>query len=162
MHRRTALKLSLIAAASPILFMSNVQANEGKGPTFVDNKGRAIRGYDTVAYFTENKAVKGESNFTYEWKHGTWYFSSQANLELFKANPEKYAPQYGGYCAYTVAIDKLVPIDPTQFTILEDKLYLNYSPRFQRRWNKNRAGYLADSEKNWPALIAKINANYKS
>ena len=162
MNRRTALKLSLVAAASPVLLMSNAHAGKGKGPTFIDKKGRAIRGYDTVAYFTENKPVKGKPEFQYEWKHGTWFFSSQENLELFKASPEKYAPQYGGYCAYAIAIDQLVPIDPSQFTILDNKLYLNYSPRIQRRWDKNRTAYLIDSEKNWPALIAKINANYNS
>ena len=127
MNRRTALKLSLVAAASPVLLMSNAHAGKGKGPTFIDKKGRAIRGYDTVAYFTKNKPVKGNPEFQYEWKHGTWFFSSQENLELFKASPEKYAPQYGGYCAYAIAIDQLVPIDPTQFTILDNKLYLNYS-----------------------------------
>lgn len=162
MNRRTALKLSFVAAASPLILLSNAHAGKGKGPTYIDNKGRAINGYDTVAYFTQRKPVKGTPEFSYDWKHGTWLFSSQANLDLFKASPEKYAPQYGGYCAYAIAIDRLVPIDPTQFTVLNDKLYLNYSPRIQRRWEKNRDSYLRDSEKNWPLLIAEINSNYSS
>jgi len=160
MNRRAALKLSFVAATSPIFLMSNVHAAKGKGPTYIDKRGRAIKGYDTVAYFTENKAVAGTADFQHKWNHATWYFSNQENLNLFKAAPEKYAPEYGGYCAYAIAIDRLFPIDPTQFTILNDKLYLNYNPRIQRRWDKNRDGYLRDSEKNWPKLLAKINANY--
>lgn len=162
MNRRTALKLTFGVAISPIAFISTVQARSAKGPTYIDKKGHAIKGYDTVAYFIEKKPMKGNAEFQYIWNHGLWFFSSQTNLELFKANPEKYAPQYGGYCAYAIAIDSLVPIDPTQFTVLNDKLYLNYSPRIQRRWEKNRDAYLADSERNWPDLLRDINAKYKS
>lgn len=160
MNRRTALKLTFAAAVSPISLISPAYAGNNKGPTYTDKKGRAIKGFDTVAYFTENKAVKGKTDFQYQWNHGIWFFSSQENLELFKASPEKYAPQYGGYCAYAVAIDRLVAIDPTQFTILDGKLYLNYSPRIQRRWEKNRDSYLSDSEKSWPTLLEDINSNF--
>ena len=160
MNRRSVLKLSFVAAASPFFLIPTAHAAKGKGPTYIDKKGHAIKGYDTVAYFTENKPVVGKPEFQHQWKHATWFFSSQANLDLFKSAPEKYAPQYGGYCAYAIAIDRLVPIDPTQFTVLDNKLYLNYSPRIQRRWEKNRDNYLRDSEKNWPKLLADINANF--
>ena len=91
--------------------------------------GIAIRGYDTVAYFTQGKPVEGTEKFSTEWEGATWRFSSQENLELFTTDPEKYAPQYGGYCAYGVAQDSLVKIEPDQWTIYDDKLYLNYNAK---------------------------------
>ncbi|MGH1426783.1 MAG: YHS domain-containing (seleno)protein [Arenicella sp.] len=160
MNRRTALKLSLTAVVSSLVLASpNVLAANSNGPTYTDKKGRAINGYDTVAYFTKKKAIKGNPKFQTSWNHGTWFFSSQENLELFKRSPEKYAPQYGGYCAYAVSLDRLVQIDPTQFTIIGQKLYLTYHPRIQRRWDKKRADYLIDSEKNWPKLLKKVQKN---
>jgi len=79
----------------------------------------AIEGYDPVAYFTQSRPVKGDSDFEYEWKDAKWRFSSAENLALFTANPEKYAPQYGGYCAYAVAKNTTASIDPTQFTVVD-------------------------------------------
>ena len=115
--------------------------------------GTAIEGYDTVAYFTESKAVKGNRDFKHRWKDANWYFSSQENLELFKDDPEKYAPQYGGYCAYAVAKNDLAKIDPNQFTVLNDKLYLNYNKRINRKWNRKRDEYIADANDNWPSVL---------
>jgi YHS domain-containing protein len=88
----------------------------------------AIKGYDPVAYQTEGKSVKGSSDYGYDWSGAHWWFASQSDLEKFKAAPEKYAPQYGGYCAYAVgAKGEKVGIDPEAFTVLDGKLYLNYS-----------------------------------
>lgn len=87
----------------------------------------AIKGYDPVAYFTESRPIKGNADFEYSWKDANWRFSNAENLALFKENPEKYAPQYGGYCAYAVAKNTTANIDPTQFTIVDDKLYLNFN-----------------------------------
>ena len=84
----------------------------------------------------KNKPVQGSEQFSYEWNHGVWLFSSQANLDLFKASPEKYAPQYGGYCAFAAAKDSFAKIDPTQFTVLDDKLYLNYNARIQKKMDQ--------------------------
>lgn len=113
----------------------------------------AIKGYDTVAYFTENKAVKGDSDFTYEWKDANWKFSSRENLELFKADPEKYAPQYGGYCAYAVSQNDTAGIDPKQFTVLNGKLYLNYNKSINNKWLKDRDNYIDKADEYWPSLL---------
>ena len=84
-----------------------------------------------------------------------WKFSSDANLELFKSNPEKYAPQYGGYCAYGVATDSLVKVDPDQFTIYDGKLYLNYDASVQSDWLKDKAGYIRKADTKFQSLLAK-------
>ena len=91
-------------------------ANAGK---VYSKSGKAIAGYDTVAYFTQNKAVKGSSSHTHKWNGATWHFSSAKNLSLFKANPTKYAPQYGGYCAYAIAKGKAKSIDPAAWKIID-------------------------------------------
>jgi len=93
--------------------------------------------------------VKGNEAISYEWNHGVWLFSSQANLELFKEAPEKYAPQYGGYCAYGVAKGSFAKVDPEQWTVLDDKLYLNYNKRINKRWAKKRDEYIVTGDKNW-------------
>ncbi len=113
----------------------------------------AIRGYDTVAYFTENKPVKGKSKFSIEYNEATWLFSSEENLALFKGNPEKYAPQYGGYCAYAVSQGSTASIKPELFTIHEGKLYLNYNESINDKWTKNKEAFITDADKNWPELI---------
>ena len=115
---------------------------------------KAIKGYDTVAYFTEGKAVEGKSEFTTEYKEATWLFSSQENLDLFLANPEKYAPQYGGYCAYAVSQGQTAPIKPELFTIHEGKLYLNYNEKINDRWLDNKEAFIVDADKNWPKLLS--------
>ena len=115
----------------------------------------AIKGYDPVAYFTESRAVEGNSNFKHEWMGATWHFSSKENRDLFAANPKKYAPQYGGYCAYAVAQNTTASIDPTQFTVLNGKLYLNYSKYVNEQWNKERSQYIIDADKNWPKILDK-------
>jgi len=115
----------------------------------------AINGYDTVAYFTANKPVKGLDSLAHEWKGAKWKFSSATNLELFKANPEKYAPQYGGYCAYGVAQDNLVKVDPEQFTVRDNKLYLNYDADVQAKWLKDVPGYIRSADQKFPQLLQK-------
>lgn len=129
--------------------------NTLKNSFFSTQTDTAINGYDSVAYFTQNAPVKGQDAFALEWKGAKWKFSSAANLELFKSNPEKYAPQYGGYCAYGVAKDDLVKVDPDQFTIFEGKLYLNYDASVQKDWNKDRAGFIKQADAKFPKLLAK-------
>lgn len=115
----------------------------------------AIRGYDTVAYFVENKAVKGSKEFEAEHNGAIWRFSSAENKALFEGDPEKYAPQFGGYCAYAVSQGYTASIQPDQFTVLDGKLYLNYNKSINKKWLGNRDQFIVDANKNWPTILAK-------
>lgn len=117
--------------------------------------GVAINGYDTVAYFTDGKPVKGGDAFVHEWNGAKWKFASQQHLDLFKAEPDKYAPQYGGYCAYGVSQGYLVSIEPEQFTVLDGKLYLNYDSGVQKKWTKDIAGYNTTADAKFGDLLKK-------
>ena len=114
----------------------------------------AVKGYDTVAYFTQNKPVKGKKAHTLKHKGATWRFSTAENKALFEANPEKYAPQYGGYCAYAVAQNTTASIEPELFTIVDGKLYLNYSKKINTKWQADMAEYIQDADKKWPGVLA--------
>ena len=116
--------------------------------------GIAIRGFDTVAYFTMSKAVEGSENYATQWKGATWHFASQEHLDLFKANPTKYAPQYGGYCAYGIAVDNLVKIEGDLWDIIDDKLYLNFNTDLQGRWRKDIAGYIKTADEKFEGLLS--------
>lgn len=116
---------------------------------------KAIRGYDTVAYFVEGRAVKGDGQFSTEYQQAVWLFSSQQNLDLFVSDPQKYAPQYGGYCAYAVAQNTTASVQPELFTIHDGKLYLNYSPSINRKWLLDKERYITDADRNWPELLQK-------
>lgn len=116
-------------------------------------KGVAVGGYDPVAYFTDQKPVQGRGDILYEWKGVTWRFASEKNRDVFKANPEKYAPQYGGYCAYAVAKGATAKGDPQAWKIVDGKLYLNLSPSVQKLWDKDIPGYIKAANKNWPGVL---------
>lgn len=115
--------------------------------------GKAIRGYDPVAYFTEGKPVEGDSDYTHSWMDAKWYFASAANRDVFAANPGKYAPQYGGYCAWAVSQNYTASIDPEAWKIVDGKLYLNYSKDVQQQWIAGGVEKLiAQGDRNWPAI----------
>ena len=122
------------------------------GGEFFEKDGVAIRGYDPVAYFTEKKPVRGSPAHKAEFKGSTFHFASQANRDAFKADPAKYAPRYDGYCAFGVAGGYKAAIDPAAFTIVEDKLYLNYNSGVQRQWRGDIPGFVSKAEKNWPQV----------
>jgi len=125
-------------------------------PVYVGGKERAaIRGYDPVAYFTENKAVKGSPDFSFEYQGATWLFSNEQHRTAFSADPEKYSPQYGGYCAYAVASGRTASIKPEFFTIEDGKLYLNYSRYVYKKWTKDKASYIDSANEKWPELMDK-------
>ena len=149
-------QLSVIAAVllSSVAFAAS-PINTLSGGLFDRQTGTAIRGYDSVAYFVDNKSVKGKEEFSTDWNGAKWLFFSKANLDLFKANPEKYAPQYGGYCAYGVAVDNLVSIEPDKFTIINGKLYLNYDADVQSTWRKSPEKYITEADKKFNTLLKK-------
>ncbi|MFD2204519.1 YHS domain-containing (seleno)protein [Kiloniella antarctica] len=113
----------------------------------------AIDGHDPVAYFKQGKPVEGSKQFQHQWKGVTWLFSSAENLEIFKAAPDFYAPQYGGYCAWAVAQGNTASSDPTAWKIVNNKLYLNYSSDIQRRWEKDISNNIKRGDKNWPHVL---------
>jgi YHS domain-containing protein len=115
--------------------------------------GLAIDGYDPVAYFTDAKPVEGKKELWFDWKGATWRFASAANRELFAKSPEKYAPQYGGYCAYAVAKGTTADIDPDAWTVRGGKLYLNYDADIQQKWLQDADGFIAKADLNWPKMI---------
>ncbi len=114
--------------------------------------GVTLKGYDAVAYFTEGKPVKGSKKYEYEWMGASWYFSSTENRDRFVKSPERYSPQYGGYCAYAVSQGITADIDPKAWKIVEGKLYLNLSPGVARIWERDVPGYITKANKNWPTL----------
>lgn len=132
-----------------LLLCGSIAASAGSGEKL------AIKGYDTVAYFTADTATVGSKDFEHVWNNQTWRFASQENLELFKAVPEKYAPQYGANCAWAVAHNYTAPIDPFAWEIVSGKLYLNYNKDVQKKWREKREEHILRGDKNWPALRAK-------
>ncbi|MBE7380605.1 MAG: YHS domain-containing protein [Leptolyngbya sp. SIO1E4] len=118
-----------------------------------ETSGLAIRGADPVAYFTESAAVMGSADYEYEWNGATWRFSSAANKEAFKANPEAYAPQYGGYCAKAVSEGNLASVDPRAWKIVDGKLYLNYSADVQAQWVEDIPGNIEKANSFWPEVL---------
>ena len=118
--------------------------------------GTAIEGYDPVAYFTEGRPVEGESEFAHDWMDATWYFASAEHRDLFAADPDKYAPQYGGYCAWAVAQGYTAKIDPEAWKIVDDKLYLNYSREVQAQWAQDIPGNITKGDANWPKIRADL------
>ena len=113
----------------------------------------AIEGTDPVAYFTQGKPVEGSKEFTHKWGEANWRFASARNRDLFKTDPEKYAPQYGGYCAYAVANNSTAKIDPEAWKIVDGKLYLNYSKDIQKTWEADQTAFIMAADKNWPGVL---------
>ena len=114
--------------------------------------GVAVKGYDPVAYFTEGRPVRGSAEFSAEHEGATYRFASQANLDAFQAEPARYLPQYGGYCAWAVAQGYKAPIVPDAWAVVDGKLYLNASKGVQRRWQRDIPGFIAQADQNWPTL----------
>lgn len=120
---------------------------------FFSNK--AIDGYDAVAYFTDGEPVEGSRDFTYEYQGAVWMFASQEHLELFMADPQAYAPQYGGYCAYAVANGDTASAEPDLWTIHEGKLYLNYNRKINEQFRNDIDAFIEQADQNWPEIEKK-------
>ena len=114
--------------------------------------GVGLKGHDPVAYFEQGRAVKGSPQFTSEWMGATWQFSSAANRDLFAKEPHKYAPQFGGYCAWAVGHGYTANIDPEAWRIVDGKLYLNYSKSVQKMWEQDQRRWIDAGHANWPKL----------
>ncbi len=132
------------------LLLAVVFATPAFAGEYFEKDGVAISGYDPVSYFVETKPVKGSPEFHAEYQGSTFYFSTVANRDTFAANPDKFAPQYGGYCAFGMAKGYKAVIDPDAFTVVGERLYLNYSEPVRSRWLSDIPGYIRQADANWP------------
>jgi len=112
----------------------------------------AIKGYDAVAYFVAGKAIKGSESFTYRWHNLNWHFQSADNRDLFAAKPEKFAPQYDGYCAWAMTEKRKAITDPEVWKIVDGKLYLNCSMAAYEKWRRDIPGNIKKADTNWSAF----------
>ena len=129
-------------------------AHAEKAPVYTGAFSKvAVEGYDAVAYFTEGKPVKGDKDFATQYNGAEFRFSSQANLDAFTADPEKYAPQYGGYCAWAVSQGYTAKGDAEHWRIVDGKLYLNYNAKVQRDWEADIPGFIQSANANWPNVL---------
>jgi|SRR5262245_451316 len=131
-----------------------VAANAFAQPN-VDSSGLALKGYDPVAYFTEKKPIAGKAEFTAQHEGATYRFASAANRDAFAAAPQKYTPQYGGYCAFGVAGGYKAPIEPEAWTVVDGKLYLNYNQSVRSKWSGDIPGFVRKADANWPTVRTK-------
>jgi hypothetical protein len=128
-------------------------AHADNPPVAIDDAGRAIRGYDAVAYFADGQPQPGSAAFSHDWKDAVWLFASAAHRDAFKADPERYAPQFGGYCAYAITKGHVLEARPEVWSIVDDKLYLNLGPGAQSRWREDVPGNIARATNNWPGAL---------
>jgi YHS domain-containing protein len=142
--RPAALVLALALAASG--------AARAGDATYTNWRGLALSGYDAVAYFVDGRPIEGSSEHALEWRDATWRFASAENLARFRADPERYAPQYGGYCAWAVSQGYTASADPEAWRIVDGKLYVNYDADVQREWETDVPGHIARANANWPKL----------
>jgi len=153
--RRNLLGLGLAAFATgtvaSVIPREVIAADDPIYTGFFSNK--AVGGYDPVAYFTEGKPVKGLKAFRLEHAGVDWFFSSQENLDKFKAAPDEFAPQYGGYCAYAVGIGQTAKGDPQKWDIVDGKLYLNYDDNTRNLWLEKTEEYIVQGDANWPKVL---------
>jgi YHS domain-containing protein len=145
---RTLVRKLLGGSATPL---AGVDVNTTHGLTLA-GPGLALRGYDPVAYFTEGKPVIGKATYTATYNGATYQFASEAHLQAFKANPAQYVPQYGGFCAFGVAVGAKFDGDPELWRIEEGKLYLNLNPDIQEQWEKNIPDHITKADTNWPMI----------
>jgi hypothetical protein len=115
----------------------------------------ALDGYDPVAYMTDGRPVKGMPQLTTMWNGAVWRFVSAEHRDVFVKDPERYAPQFGGYCAWAVAHAYTANGDPEVWTVVNGRLYLNYSKRVQKRWEADIPGYITKGHANWPEVLRK-------
>lgn len=125
---------------------------EGRAAQVNAEGGIAVRGTDVVAYATQGRPAAGSAAFTHAWRGATWRFASAAHRDLFAGDPERYAPAYGGFCAFAVSEGYTAPIDPAAWRIVDGRLFLNYDRAVQRRWEGDIPGRIARGDANWPRI----------
>ena len=142
-------KQFIITTAVIVLFAYGARAQQAE---IFSPSGKAIRGYDPVAFFHDGKPVMGADSLTYTWKGAQWNFANRANLDSFKVHPDRYAPQYGGYCAYGMAQGHKAPTQVDTWSIVDGKLYFNYNQNVKTGWDKGRKAMIEKADLQWPGL----------
>jgi hypothetical protein len=138
---------SVVAGVALSVFALASSAGE-----FNESNGVAIKGYDPVAFFKDSKPVRGKDDLRFEYKGSTFAFANAENRAAFAADPAKYAPQYGGYCAFGTARGYKADIDPATFTVIDGRLYLNYNTQVQREWTADSAKFIRQADERWPTV----------
>jgi YHS domain-containing protein len=147
--------IAIVLTIFSLIVTVDVQAQKtGKFFNNVDARGVILDGYDAVAFFTDNKPVKGDAKFTFTYHDAKYQFASLEHLDLFKANPEKYAPQFGAWCAYAVSLGRIAPIDVNNFSIVDGRLFIQHNQRAVNGWNKDVPGNIVKADKYWPDVAA--------
>ncbi len=149
----TRISKSVLIAVGLLIVSSQTFAAEP--PVFTGRGEFAINGYDAVAYHKEQKPVKGDDKFTVQWNGATWRFASDENRNLFESDPERWAPRYGGYCAWAVSNNYTAKTDPDAWSIVDDRLYLNYSRSVRRNWSRDIPRNIQRADENWPEVLKK-------
>ncbi len=144
--------LLTVVAAAGLLSVAPMPGRSLVDQVNKNGQGVALKGYDPVAYFEQGRPVKGSLKFPHEWMGATWWFASTENRALFSKDPQKFAPQFGGYCAYAVSEGYTANIDPEAWEIVDGKLYLNNSKGVQKKWEQDVQTRIGAAEKNWPSL----------
>ncbi len=126
-----------------------ISCKDAQEPKVFSEEGKALKGYDPVAFFTEHKPVLGKEEFPYNYNDALWLFASESNLNKFKNNPEKYQPQYGGYCAFGMSKGYKAPVEIDTWSIVEGELYFNYNKDVQKEWTKDQENLIDIADENW-------------
>ena len=153
-HVPQALRRLVLTLAASTLLISPAWAGE-----FFERDGLALSGHDAVAYFNGGPPVKGVAGFKAEFKGSAFLFASQAHRDAFAADPAKYAPQYGGFCAFGLAGGYKAATDPAAYSVVNGKLYLNYNRAVQTRWSADVPGFIAKADKNWPSVATQTKVH---
>ena len=146
-------RAALIAMMIALMPVAQASAELRSPEIYKDFRGVALKGYDAVAYHLERKPVKGKDSFAFEWKDAVWFFSNADNRDKFIADPERWAPQYGGYCAWAIAKGSTRPINPTIFRIFDDKLYLNLNMKVHKEWLGKHNQFITEANEQWPDVL---------
>jgi YHS domain-containing protein len=150
MTRRIWAHAFAIAASMTVVLLAPMSmAGSSPNPVNVDSDKVAIKGYDTVAYFTKGQPTKGNPAFAFTWNGARWQFASAAHRDMFAANPERYAPQFGQFCSMGLALGKRAIADPEVWKIVDGKLYLYFSRGARDKFQQNTNGNMKKAEANW-------------
>lgn len=148
-----AIRLDRRAIASLFIGLAVAGSSRAAQPEIRTEDGLALRGYDAVSYVTEGMPRRGEARFEAAWRGARWRFASAAHRDLFLAAPERYAPRYGGHCAWAMSQGYLAPADPLQWRLVEGRLYVNYDAAVHRSWLRDIPGFIAAADRNWPGVL---------